>query len=1040
MNRRGLLALFLIATASAATIALWSIERLGNSPSHPIENVATALGERRLFEPRLTGGFSYGPCTGSPRCADFPAAGSPDWDDLVGSLRRLEAESGDGAQPFHYRGVASLLVSRNGQAVEELREAARQAPDDAQIRNDLATGLDVLAAEQGDPVLLIEALGAAEEAVRLDPALPEARFNRALILEHLYLIDQAFEAWDAYLRLDPDSPWADEARRHQAELARQKRMGAPVTGVTLRQAALREDRATAATAARLAPQVVREATLEEILGEWGGRLTRGEATKAQESLKVARFLGAALRQETGEPSVAQAVSIIDQVSARPELMLLAAGHRAYRDGQRHYREQRLAQALPQLEKAREAFRDTGSPMLPLTIVSLAGIDVAASRFEPAVAKYQEVWAAAQDSGSPSLAGRAAWGIGQVRLRQGHLSQSLAWFQKAAAHLEKAREAENLGAVLAITAENLRFLGQEGAAWRYRLRAASQLALYRRSFRLHTLLWEAGWAATEAGMPRSGLNFLNEAVILDTRSGVRWQKAEALLWRSKIHLALNQWDLAEKDLLAAREDNHQVPDPGVRTRLAADLDYVEGEVLRHDEPEAALPYLSRAVSFYQQRRLTLDLPDAYLASYQARFTTGQIPAAQRDLESALAVFERRGEDLKTSDLRVPAAEKVQRLYDEFILLQARTGGDRAALEAVERARALAGPQPFGSLAEHLAAIPPDIAVLDYARVGDHLFIWLIHDGQAQSFRQSIPEGKLEKDIQTFVAALIRRQSVAFLQPQAEALYQTLIPPAVARLPKATRLVVIPDKALNSLPFAALRNPATGRYLIEDRVLQIATNLPSPKQRRPAGSGVSDVLLVAATEIDPNLFGDLPRLPGAEREIREIEPLYQAPWILTGKEASKKKLLAALDGREIFHFAGHAVFNARQPDESYFLLAPDGEPADAGILFLREIAARNLGRMRLVVLSACTTVGPLDTRTGSASGLARPFLDAGAEAVIATLWDVEDRDAARLLPEFHRQYRATGNAAAALRAAQLGILKSTEPSSRLPGAWAVFQAIE
>jgi CHAT domain-containing protein len=1049
MNRRKL-AIFLIASTAAIT-ALGLIERLGNHSSPPITDVALALGERRLFEPRLTGGFAYAPCAAAPfsnrsvtraRCSDLLKAGSPGWDDLVGPLRGLEAESGEGAKPFHYRGVANLLTSRSEQAAQELHEAARRALDDAQIRNDLAASLYVLAEEQGEPAILIEALGAAEEAVRLDPGLPEARFNRALILERLFLINQAFEAWGDYLHLDSDSPWADEAWRHQTDLAQRKRTGEPVTMAALRQEVLRGDHAAVAAAARLSPQAVREGASEEILGEWGDWVAKGETTKAHEVLEVARFMGDALRKETGEPSLVEAITRIDRASGKSELALLAAGHRAYRDGQQCYREQRLDQALPLLEEARKAFLQTGSPMLPLTLVSLAGIDVAHSRFELAALKYGQAWADAQRSGSPSLAGRAAWGIGQVRFRQGYLSQSLAWFQTAAAHLEEVHEGENLGAVLAITAENLRFLGQDAAAWKYRLRAGSLLAPYRDSLRLHTILWEGGWAATEAGLPRAGLNFLNEAVTLDTRSGLLWQRVESLLWRSKIHLALSQLGPAEDDLLAARQDNGRVPDKGMHVRLGADLDYVEGEVRSRNEPASALPYLSQAVSFYKEQGLTLDLPDAYLASYQALIKTGQIPAAQRDLESALSVFERRGEDLKASALRIPAAEKVQRLYDEWILLQARTTGDLGALAAVERARALAGTRHFDSLAESLATVPPDVAVLDYARAGDHLFIWLIHGGRVESFRRTIVAGVLENDVQAFVAALAKRRSAESLKPKAEALYQILIPPAVSSLPAETNLMVIPDKVLNSLPFAALRDSTTGRYLIQDRTLRITTslNFPARRPKPPRSEGSDLALLVAATEIDSNLFGDLPRLPGAELEIREVQPLYQASQSLAGKEATKKRLLAALENSEIFHFAGHAVFNARQPDESYFLLAPGGEETDAGVLFLNEIAAQNLSRLRLVVLSACTTVGPLGTRTGSAAGLARPFLDAGAEAVVATLWDVEDQDAARLLPEFHRRYRASGDATAALRAAQLDFLENDESLLRPPGAWAVFQVIQ
>ena len=54
----------------------------------------------------------------------------------------------------------------------------------------------------------------ADRAVRANPALPEALFNRALSLESLTLTKEAFRAWQDVVALDSGSPWAAEARVH----------------------------------------------------------------------------------------------------------------------------------------------------------------------------------------------------------------------------------------------------------------------------------------------------------------------------------------------------------------------------------------------------------------------------------------------------------------------------------------------------------------------------------------------------------------------------------------------------------------------------------------------------------------------------------------------------------------------------------------------------------------------------------------------------------------------------------------------------------
>ena len=61
---------------------------------------------------------------------------------------------------------------------------------------------------------LTQALAAADAALRIDPAYPEALFNRALILERLGIRSQARSAWKRYLSVDSSSRWAHEAEKH----------------------------------------------------------------------------------------------------------------------------------------------------------------------------------------------------------------------------------------------------------------------------------------------------------------------------------------------------------------------------------------------------------------------------------------------------------------------------------------------------------------------------------------------------------------------------------------------------------------------------------------------------------------------------------------------------------------------------------------------------------------------------------------------------------------------------------------------------------
>jgi CHAT domain-containing protein len=99
--------------------------------------------------------------------------------------------------------------------------------------------------------------------------------------------------------------------------------------------------------------------------------------------------------------------------------------------------------------------------------------------------------------------------------------------------------------------------------------------------------------------------------------------------------------------------------------------------------------------------------------------------------------------------------------------------------------------------------------------------------------------------------------------------------------------------------------------------------------------------------------------------------------------------------------------------------------------------NLEGLRLVVLSACETQRSATGRSGGFSGLSEAFLAAGAGGVVGSLWKVREEPTQALMQEFHAAYRTSGNAAAALRTAQLRLLASSDPALRSPAAWAGFR---
>ena len=204
-----------LATAASLFIAMGAgIIPLGGDSSD-LRTLVAAVGTDRRFEPRLSGGFAYGPVRGPVRGSD----GGPATPDVRIAVASIEKEAARRRTPGHLHelGIAYLVTGDMPRAIATLEDVANDT-NTAKAASDLAAAYLVRGMRENRPQDLSRALALAGLAVRRDASMREALFNRAFALDHLSMFDDAREAWRAYLKVDPESGWAAEARIHLQRL------------------------------------------------------------------------------------------------------------------------------------------------------------------------------------------------------------------------------------------------------------------------------------------------------------------------------------------------------------------------------------------------------------------------------------------------------------------------------------------------------------------------------------------------------------------------------------------------------------------------------------------------------------------------------------------------------------------------------------------------------------------------------------------------------------------------------------------------------
>jgi len=555
---------------------------------------------------------------------------------------------------------------------------------------------------------------------------------------------------------------------------------------------------------------------------------------------------------------------------------------------------------------------------------------------------------------------------------------------------------------------------------------------------------------------SALAAFDEASAIYRRLGDRSGLSNVLLNRAlALHLNLARPRAAEE---AYRQALALARESGDRSEEVQDLFYLARLLLGRAGGAEGSRWLDEAEALFRQCLAVAERSGSAEGKWSAQEGLGRIAAARGDLrgaldrlEGALAEIERVRAGLRQAPWRAGYFGDKRSAYavtvDVLARLHAREPGggfDARAFGVVQRAKArdlldrlgpARRPAEPRTAADVLARQGSD-TVIEYFVGEGQLFRWVL-DGAGIHFGDAVAAAPSLAAVARVHAALAGGGGPA--EADLVALASALLP-ARLTLPRAGgQLRIAPDALLHYLPFELLRPPGERATLLE---LATLAYLPSSStlatRAEPAGEG--DLRLVAFAAPDASSAGGQPSLQAAASEVDAVAALLGGrSELFSGRRATEEAFREAVRRRpEVLHFATHAtveepIGGAGSWERTAAIhLAAGG--ADDGLLTPPEIAAAGAAS-RLTVLAACRTglVTPgAEGRT--LASLTGSFLAAGTPAVVATLWDVDDRATALFMEMFYRELSSGPTPAAALRETKLRLRR--DPRWDRPALWAAY----
>lgn len=234
----------------------------------------------------------------------------------------------------------------------------------------------------------------------------------------------------------------------------------------------------------------------------------------------------------------------------------------------------------------------------------------------------------------------------------------------------------------------------------------------------------------------------------------------------------------------------------------------------------------------------------------------------------------------------------------------------------------------------------------------------------------------------------------------------------------KLFIVTDEIFSGFPFHALYNGENKKWLIDEysisylsgeKLIQYIDKTRIYKKNSFIGFGNPslaknnienqiDKFFTERGDFSIDYISQLYELPGTENELKNISKFFRKSNLLFQNDATEKNVFNDLENNyDFIAFATHSVkgINKFYNDRGLVLTPIDSNSYENdGFLSSQEIKSLDLINNPTILLTACNTIDSQYYLSLPYSGLASSFMEAGADGVLLSLWNVNSKSSSEL----------------------------------------------